>query len=269
MAKCPSPPQAAAGWWMYSNDLSLPGGLCALPASPSPPSAGTSHSHPAWHCPAAGAGYPGLGKAKGAERHRGEEGGWSEGGQRWGGGGLSKDRQERGGEERRRNEKRLGIWGAGDNYGSDTKEEKCTQYREEGVKNERWLAQMMTNCLCTRGQRTDKHYTQMVHVHGNERTRKHVISHELMQSNWWWLVGPEMDVIIRTEVHRMSESHSRLHTTMTLGDTVDNGRQRNERRMRWRCQIFCYSDIHCQLKGFNTPHYILAFLIQSQTMHSL
>lgn len=159
------------------------------------------------------------------------------------------------------------------------KEEKCTQCREEGVKNERWLEQIMINCLCTRGQRTDKHYTQMVHVHGNERTRKHVINHELMQSSWWWLVGPDMDVIRHTKVHRTSKSHSRLHTTMTLGDTVDNGRQRNERRMRWRwprrCQIVCYSDcmiytdIHCQFKGFNTLHYILAFLVQSQTMHSL
>ena len=58
--KCRSPPPAAACWWMYSNGLSPPGGLCAPPASPSPPSAGTSRWRPAWRCPAGGAGSPGL-----------------------------------------------------------------------------------------------------------------------------------------------------------------------------------------------------------------
>lgn len=49
---------------MCSSAPSLPGGLCAPPASRSPPSAGTSHSRPAWHCPAGGAGYPDLEDAR-------------------------------------------------------------------------------------------------------------------------------------------------------------------------------------------------------------
>lgn len=73
----------------------------------------------------------------------------------------------------------------------------------------------MINVLCTRGQRTNKHYTQMVRVHWNEGKRKHVINNELMQSNWWGLVGREMDVIRHMKVNRMSKSHSRPHTTMT------------------------------------------------------
>ncbi len=50
-----SPLQAAGSWWRSSSAPFPPGGLGAQPASQSPPSEGTCHSHPAWHCSAVAA----------------------------------------------------------------------------------------------------------------------------------------------------------------------------------------------------------------------
>lgn len=63
----------------------------------------------------------------------------------------------------------------------------------------------MINCLCTGGQCSDKHYTRMNHVDGNDRTLKNVIDHELMQSSWWQLGGPEMDAITQVILYRISK----------------------------------------------------------------
>lgn len=57
-----SSPQLAEGnQWRCRSDPSPPPGHGALPASQSPPSAGTCRSHPAWHCRAVAAGPLALG----------------------------------------------------------------------------------------------------------------------------------------------------------------------------------------------------------------
>lgn len=148
-----SPPQAVGGWWMHSSAPSPPGGLCALPASPSPPSADTSRWHPAWRCPAGGASYPGLRRARvEVQRHR-----WGEREQSEGGGGTKEDESK--GRER--------CFDRGE----------CVQYREVGRATKWEIIRTLTmiNCFCTRGQCTDKLYTQMVRVKGNE-TLNHVVA---------------------------------------------------------------------------------------------
>lgn len=82
--------------------------------------------------------------------------------------------------------------------------------------------------MCTRGHCTDKHYTQMVHVHGNGRTlnasssrddaKELAVTHRPL--NGW---DSRQNVTVK------SESRSTLHATMKLDDGEDEGRQKNER----------------------------------------
>ncbi len=73
------PLQAAGSRWRYKSALSPPLKHAAPPVSPSPPSAGTCHSHHALHCPAVAEGQPGLkGAAESITEKNGEkEEGWN------------------------------------------------------------------------------------------------------------------------------------------------------------------------------------------------
>lgn len=233
---------------MNSSVPSPPGELCALPASPSPPSAGTNRWHPAWRCPAGGADYRGLrkAKAKGAKTQKGRkdraredrgEGSW-----------VNKEGEEK-------EWKQIKIWTGG--YKSDRKCPQCTRGRKRG-KDERWLKQIMISC-CVLNVNTLKNITpEWIMTTG-------------MRGHWNMssigAAGDDLQTLkwMRLEKHYCMEGHSILHATVMLYDRYRKSKQRKKDEMKMKTSIrmthdlLWLHDVHIHCQSFWTLYSVLSF----------